>query len=67
MTGNAGSSRAARRGSRVTKARSISSRADALIGSFGRSGLRRNIRWDLMDFVDSAGYAMWNYLTTRIS
>jgi hypothetical protein len=31
---------------------------------FGRSGLRRNIRWDALDSVYFAGYAMWCYLTT---
>jgi hypothetical protein len=29
---------------------------------FGRSGLRRNFRWDALDSVYFAGYAMWNYL-----
>jgi hypothetical protein len=31
---------------------------------FGRSGLRRNLRWDALDSTYFAGYAMWNYLTT---
>ena len=31
---------------------------------FGRSGLRRNLRWDPLDTTYFAGYAMWNYLTT---
>ena len=26
-------------------------------------GLRRNLRWDALDSVYFAGYAMWNYLT----
>lgn len=29
----------------------------------GLSGLRRNLRWDALDSVYFAGYAMWNYLT----
>jgi hypothetical protein len=31
---------------------------------FGRSGLRRNLRWDALDATYFAGYAMWNYMTT---
>lgn len=31
---------------------------------FGRAGLRRNLRWDALDSVYFAGYAMWNYLAT---
>jgi hypothetical protein len=31
---------------------------------FGRSGLRRNLRWDALDSTYFAGYAMWNYLLT---
>lgn len=42
----------------------ISSRAHPRAAFFGRSGLRRNIRWDPLDSVYFAGYAMWNYLTT---
>lgn len=42
----------------------ISSRENARAAFFGRSGLRRNIRWDALDSVYFAGYAMWNYLTT---
>ena len=41
----------------------IGSRANARSAFFGRSGLRRNIRWDPLDSVYFAGYAMWNYLT----
>ena len=41
----------------------LSSRADARAAFFGRSGLRRNLRWDPLDSVYFAGYAMWNYLT----
>jgi hypothetical protein len=33
---------------------------------FGRSGLRRNLRWDALDSAYFAGYAMWNYLTTPL-
>ena len=29
---------------------------------FGRSGVRRNLRWDALDSTYFAGYAMWNYL-----
>lgn len=29
---------------------------------FGRSGLRRQLRWDALDATYFAGYAMWNYL-----
>ncbi len=29
---------------------------------FGRSGLRRNLRWDELDAAYFAGYAWWNYL-----
>ena len=31
---------------------------------FGRSGLRRNLRWDALDAAYFAGYAWWNYLNT---
>jgi hypothetical protein len=41
----------------------LSSRAEARAAFFGRSGLRRNLRWDVLDSVYFAGYAMWNYLT----
>ena len=41
----------------------LSSRPDARAAFFGRSGLRRNLRWDALDSVYFAGYAMWNYLT----
>ncbi|AKN16554.1 hypothetical protein MHAE_10763 [Mycobacterium haemophilum DSM 44634] len=41
----------------------ISSRTRPRLAFFGRSGLRRNIRWDAMDSVYFAGYAMWGYLT----
>ncbi|OSC39865.1 hypothetical protein [Mycobacterium decipiens] len=42
----------------------IGSRGNQRAAFFGRSGLRRNIRWDPLDTVYFAGYAMWNYLTT---
>ena len=42
----------------------IESRADPRPVFFGRSGLRRNLRWDALDSVYFAGYAMWNYLAT---
>lgn len=29
---------------------------------FGRSGVRRNLRWDALDATYFAGYAWWNYL-----
>jgi hypothetical protein len=41
----------------------LSSRADPRAAFFGRSGVRRNLRWDALDSVYFAGYAMWNYLT----
>jgi hypothetical protein len=30
---------------------------------FGRSGLRRNLRWDPLDAIYFAGYALWAYLS----
>jgi len=42
----------------------VESRADPRPEFFGRSGLRRNLRWDALDSTYFAGYAMWNYLTT---
>lgn len=42
----------------------IESRADPRRAFSGRSGLRRNLRWDPLDSTYFAGYAMWNYLTT---
>jgi hypothetical protein len=41
----------------------IASRADPRRAFFGRSGIRRNLRWDALDTIYFAGYAMWNYLT----
>ncbi len=42
----------------------VESRADPRPAFFGRSGLRRNLRWDALDTTYFAGYAMWNYMTT---
>ena len=42
----------------------VSSRPDPRPEFFGGSGLRRNLRWDALDSVYFAGYAMWNYLAT---
>lgn len=44
----------------------IASRDDPRAAFFGRSGLRRNLRWDALDSVYFAGYAMWNYLNTPL-
>jgi hypothetical protein len=41
----------------------LSSRVEARAAFFGRAGVRRNFRWDPLDSVYFAGYAMWNYLT----
>jgi hypothetical protein len=41
----------------------IASRAEPRAEFFGRSGLRRNLRWDALDATYFAGYAMWNYLS----
>jgi hypothetical protein len=42
----------------------IASRDEPRPAFSGRSGLRRNLRWDALDATYFAGYAMWNYLTT---
>jgi hypothetical protein len=42
----------------------VAARADPRPEFSGRSGLRRNLRWDALDSSYFAGYAMWNYLTT---
>jgi hypothetical protein len=42
----------------------LAERADPRPEFSGRSGLRRNFRWDALDSVYFAGYAMWNYLNT---
>ena len=44
----------------------ISARDEPRSRFFGRSGLRRNLRWDVLDTAYFAGYAMWNYLTTPL-
>jgi hypothetical protein len=44
----------------------LDSRADPRPMFSGASGLRRNLRWDALDSVYFAGYAMWNYLTTPL-
>jgi hypothetical protein len=41
----------------------IASRTEPRKAFFGRSGLRRNLRWDALDATYFAGYAMWNYLS----
>jgi len=41
----------------------VAFRKDPRSAFFGRSGLRRNIRWDALDATYFAGYAMWNYLS----
>ncbi len=40
----------------------VMERSDPRPEFFGRAGLRRNLRWDPLDSVYFAGYAMWNYL-----
>ena len=42
----------------------IESRSDPRPWFFGRAGLRRNLRWDALDAIYFAGYAIWNYLNT---
>jgi hypothetical protein len=44
----------------------VGSRDDPRAAFFGRAGLRRNLRWDALDSIYFAGYAMWNYLTTPL-
>ena len=44
----------------------LESRADPRSAFFGLSGLRRNLRWDALDSIYFAGYALWNYLTTPL-
>lgn len=44
----------------------VEERADPRSLFFGRSGLRRNLRWDALDTAYFAGYAMWNYLATPL-
>jgi hypothetical protein len=40
-----------------------SERQDPRAAFSGRPGLRRSLRWDHLDALYFAGYAMWNYLT----
>jgi hypothetical protein len=40
----------------------VSERQDPRSAFGGLSGLRRNVRWDHLDLLYFAGYAMWNYL-----
>lgn len=44
----------------------IEARRDARSAFTGRSGLRRNLRWDALDAAYFAGYAWWNYLAMPI-
>jgi hypothetical protein len=44
----------------------IASRTDPRSAFFGRSGLRRNLRWDALDATYFGGYAMWNYTSFPI-
>lgn len=42
---------------------SLRERANPRAHFFGLSGLRRNFRWDDLDFLYFCGYALWSYLT----
>jgi hypothetical protein len=42
----------------------VEERTGAREAFFGLGGLRRNLRWDDLDALYFAGYAMWNYLNT---
>jgi hypothetical protein len=44
----------------------IAARGDPRGAFSGLSGLRRNFRWDLLDAVYFAGYAMWNYVSAPL-
>jgi hypothetical protein len=44
----------------------LESRTEPRRAFFGLSGMRRNLRWDALDSIYFAGYAMWNYLTTPL-
>ena len=44
----------------------LEARSDPRSAFAGLSGLRRNLRWDALDSVYFAGYAIWNYLTTPL-
>ena len=43
--------------------RVLASRSQPREAFFGRSGMRRNLRWDELDTGYFAGYAWWNYLS----
>ncbi len=42
----------------------VASRAQPRSAFSGLGGIRRNLRWDVLDATYFGGYAMWNYLTT---
>ncbi len=44
----------------------LESRTDPRSLFFGRSGIRRNLRWDMLDATYFAGYAWWNYLSAPL-
>ena len=44
----------------------LEARAQARSVFSGLGGLRRNLRWDALDSIYFAGYAIWNYLTTPL-
>jgi hypothetical protein len=44
----------------------LATRTDPRSAFFGRSGIRRNVRWDPLDLAYFAGYAFWNYLTAPL-
>ena len=46
--------------------KAIESRGDPRPAFFGLSGLRRNLRWDMLDATYFAGYAWWNYLAAPL-
>src|SRR5204863_432583 len=60
----AGAVRARRRGGlrRRGGGEVVAARAEPRKAFYGRSGVRRNLRWDPLDATYFAGYAMWNYL-----
>ena len=59
----AASSTTARSGSRPLDGEVLESREHPRELFFGRAGLRRNLRWDALDSIYFAGYALVNYLT----
>lgn len=50
----------------TTEGETVGERDDPRPLFFGASGLRRNLRWDLLDALYFSGYALWNYLATPI-